>query len=168
MATSTDDLTRSLECLLCLAQSRLDQGIQWIKNVLAHVGATYASDIISFEIGILAILLPVGLDIITRISDRYKNDLMAKRASSHFVIRVFPYILIASILITVMFQIRNLKPYDNYDYCHSIVISLLFIFNCICTCLLIRLIWKYAASKSNLLFHENLINAKNILAQKRL
>ena len=135
----------------------------WSLNSTPTVlNSSFIDGIITFESGILATLLPVGLDIITRIADRYDADFMAKKAASKLEFRAFPYMLIVSIFFTVFFHIAF--DTNNYFYCFlSRFIIISFLINVIMTWRTVKLIWKYGMSKSDLLFEEYLNDAKKCL-----
>lgn len=77
--------------------------MQWLQQQLLTDSPTpdFLSDVAAFEAMVIALSVPLSYDIVSRISDKYKSDVIAKRYRSHLVIRWLPPALILNIIFAV-------------------------------------------------------------------
>lgn len=73
-----------------------------IKKVSPDV--VFLSDIAAFEGVLISIAIPVSLDIIGRISDRYNSNILSKQFNREWEIKVLPALLIINIVVAIILR----------------------------------------------------------------
>ncbi len=73
-----------------------------IKRVSPDVG--FLSDIAAFEGVLISIAIPVSLDIISRISDRYNSNILSKQFNREWEIKILPVLLIINIVVAIILR----------------------------------------------------------------
>jgi hypothetical protein len=132
-----------------------------LDNVLVSLNdGTVLAGMVTFQVGVLAILLPVSLDVLARVSDRYKNPSMVKKISEGKGFSKFPYFLIGSICLTVFF---SWFPFPAWT---KVFPSVLFAVSIVGTVLLTRTTLNYVTDMSNFLFNKFVKDTQNILDAK--
>lgn len=165
MPQSSDDISRSIDCIVCNMQFFCSEILRAAVGMVFTIGENFISEIVAFEVGVLAILIPVSLDIVTRVADRYKSDLIAKKILKRFEFKGLPYLLLTSILTTVFFELRKYNS-DNsglLEFCHLFLIISLFIASIIYTWRLVMLVRKYTGTTSETLLDELFRHAEQII-----
>ncbi|WP_413171047.1 hypothetical protein [Anabaena azotica] len=61
----------------------------------------FASDVIAYQAAIIAIAIPLSLEIISRISERYQSGVITKEFNRQWQIKVLPFLVIANALLGV-------------------------------------------------------------------
>jgi hypothetical protein len=61
----------------------------------------YLSDIAAFEAVIIALAVPLGFEIVSRFSDRFSSEVVAKRFSNEWELKWLPWLLIPNIILAV-------------------------------------------------------------------
>lgn len=75
---------------------------QFIKTIYQiNPNINFLSDVIAFEAAVVAIAIPLSLEIISRISERYQSQVLTKKFNQELEVRVLPLILTATIIIAV-------------------------------------------------------------------
>lgn len=64
----------------------------------------FLSDIATFEGVIIAIAIPLSLDIVSRISERYKSEVISKQFFKEWEIKLLPYFLILNIVTAILLR----------------------------------------------------------------
>ena len=82
--------------------------INWIITFTPKIG--FISDIIAVQGGVIAIALPLSIDIISRISERYQSGVITKKFNQRCVIKLLPILSITDIIIGI-----NLKFFVQND-----------------------------------------------------
>ena len=87
--------------------------INWLCSVARTAGTylasvtpstSFLSDIAAFEAVIIAIAIPVSLEIISRLSDRYESAVISQHFVKETEVRLLPYFLIANILLAIVLR----------------------------------------------------------------
>jgi hypothetical protein len=65
---------------------------------------TFLSDIAAFEAVVIAIAIPLSLEIVSRISERYESEVISRRFLDHWSIKWLPILLIGNIIIAVVLR----------------------------------------------------------------
>ncbi len=71
----------------------------------------YLSDIIALEIAIIAFLIPLIIDVISRLSDRYDSEIIVKLFVKEKTFSLFPFFLVFNIISIILFKSLNLGIY---------------------------------------------------------
>lgn len=82
--------------------------INWIITFTPKID--FISDIIAVQGGVIAIALPLSIDIISRISERYQSGVITKKFNQRWVIKLLPILSITDIIIGI-----NLKFFVQND-----------------------------------------------------
>lgn len=61
----------------------------------------FLSDVIAFQGAVIAIAYPLSLEIVSRISERYSSNVITRKFSNEWSVRILPYLLIANVIIAV-------------------------------------------------------------------
>jgi len=61
----------------------------------------FLSDILAFEAVIAGLVIPLGVEIISRISEQYESEMISKTFSNNWVIKYFPYFLMLNIFLNL-------------------------------------------------------------------
>ncbi|AFZ22423.1 hypothetical protein Cylst_0041 [Cylindrospermum stagnale PCC 7417] len=79
----------------------------WIISITPSTG--FLSDVVAFQGAIIAIAIPLSLEIISRISERYQSGVITKKFSQEWVIKRLPIILVIDIIsaISLKFFVYN-------------------------------------------------------------
>ena len=77
--------------------------ISWFEKFSPNLQAL--SLIITFEAAVVAILIPLSLEMISKISERYKSKIITNLFMSHNVIKCLPFLLIINIIICISLKI---------------------------------------------------------------
>lgn len=64
----------------------------------------FLSDVIAFEAAVVAIAIPLSLEIISRISERYQSQVITKRFNQEWEVGALPLILIINIMMAVILK----------------------------------------------------------------
>jgi len=78
----------------------------WLQN--CHLNTSFLSDTAAFQAVIIALLIPLSIEIISKISERYKSDVITKSFTKSLENKIFPYILLFNIALTI-----SLKMFIN-------------------------------------------------------
>lgn len=95
--------------------------ISWFEKFSPNLQAL--SLIITFEAAVVAILIPLSLEMISKISERYKSKIITNLFMSHNVIKFLPFLLIINIIICI-----SLKFFVNDEITLSIPIKIITLF----------------------------------------
>lgn len=64
----------------------------------------FLSDVIAFQGAVIAIAYPLSLEIISRISERYSSNVITRKFSNEWSVKILPYLLIANVIIAVLLK----------------------------------------------------------------
>lgn len=99
----------------------------------------YLSDIIAFETAIIAFLIPLVVDVISRLSDRYDSEVIVKQFVKEKVFSLFPFFLVFNIISIILIKLFSL---DAYRPVQVFIVSLA-VFTNVWILWLFRLLKKY-------------------------
>lgn len=135
-------------------------GIKALPNVSNDL--TWIIIITTFEIAIIAFLIPLSIDIISKISDRYNSNVIIRSYENYWLNKFLPVILIFHICSTVFLSIL-LEYKDKFLWkCFAWTIILTFFFICLSVLKIVRRIKKYISNSESIV--ENLTReAKDVL-----
>lgn len=74
---------------------------------------TFLSDIAAFESGIVAFLLPLSIEIITKLSERYQSDVITRDFEDNITIKSLPLALVINIVLAII--LRFCFAHDSYE-----------------------------------------------------
>ena len=100
--------------------------------------AGFLSDVLAFQTAILAILIPLSFDVISRISDRYKSEIIINRFQKERVFISLVVILIVNITYMII-----LKFFDNTTQLFSCLSLFLTLISIALLCLFLMLVINY-------------------------
>lgn len=100
--------------------------------------AGFLSDVLAFQTAILAILIPLSFDVISRISDRYKSEIIINRFQKERVFISLVVILIVNITYMII-----LKFFDNSTQLFSCLSLFLALISIVLLCLFLMLVINY-------------------------
>lgn len=63
---------------------------------------SFLSDIIAFQGAVIAIAYPLSLEIVSRISERYKSSILINKFNNEWQVKLLPYLLIVDVLIAIL------------------------------------------------------------------
>ena len=82
-----------------------------ISNLVSVTPNTnFLSDIITFESAVIAIAIPLSIEIVSRISERYESGIITEKFQQEWIVKCLPKLLIFNIVFIVF-----LKFFDNYN-----------------------------------------------------
>jgi len=82
------------------------QACTFIWNFLSSFtpDVAFLSDVIAFQGAVIAIAYPLSLEIVSRISERYSSNVITRKFSNEWSVRILPYLLIANVIIAVLLK----------------------------------------------------------------
>ena len=107
----------------------------------------FLSDIAAFEAVIIGLAIPLSMDIISRISERYHSDVISNRFVHEWEVKWLPYLLIVNIILAIF--LRFLWPDEPKSILWSIsawIIIILFVLIAIIFILYINKLKKYSGN----------------------
>jgi uncharacterized BrkB/YihY/UPF0761 family membrane protein len=122
------------------------------------------SGIITVEAGVLALLMPISLDLLSRLSERYQSNQVINRVLKRHEFKFLPYFLIITTGFSVLFGWKTGDSIWPGDIGCLIVIGVLFIVSLGWTWILVQTIRKYSWATSSTLLDELFKDAKKILS----
>jgi len=79
------------------------------------------SDIIGFEVAILAFFIPLAIDMISRLSDRYASESIVKSFESERLYRWLPWVLAFNIAFVIFVKAFNIVLPKSFSYLTVII-----------------------------------------------
>lgn len=64
----------------------------------------FLSDVVAFQGAVIAIAYPLSLEIVSRISERYSSNVITRKFSNEWSVRILPSLLIANVIIAVLLK----------------------------------------------------------------
>lgn len=113
---------------------------------------SFLSDIAAFESVILAFLVPLSIDIISKISERYKSDVITYLFQKPWQIRYLPLILLINIVLTIGLRfLMEDGAHSSTWKIISFIIFFLFVFVIYLVCYSIGHIKYFMTNESNII-----------------
>jgi len=75
---------------------------------------TFLNTIVSVEAVVIAITLPVSLDVVARMSDRYKSEVLVRTFLESWLVRVLPIAVILNIILIVLVEFLLDDKYTGF------------------------------------------------------
>ncbi|MBD2570685.1 hypothetical protein [Anabaena lutea] len=97
--------------------------LNWIISISPNTG--FLSDIVAFQGAIIAIAIPLSLEIISRISERYQSGVITKKFSQESEIKLLPILLTIDIIAAIF--IKFFTPADSISGYWKIIAWITFI-----------------------------------------
>ncbi len=82
--------------------SWIESCLNWIISISPNTG--FLSDIVAFQAAIIAIAIPLSLEIISRISERYQSGVITKKFSQESEIKLLPILLTIDIVAAIILK----------------------------------------------------------------
>jgi hypothetical protein len=78
---------------------------------------SFLSLIIAFESAVIALAIPVSIDIVSRISQKYQSNAIAKKFLKDRIVQIFPLFTILNIafVVCLMFRVNELSTSDAWN-----------------------------------------------------
>lgn len=112
---------------------------------------SFLSDVVAFEAVVIALSIPISIDVVTRISDRYQSDVIGRLLMKEKVIGLLPILLLLNIVasITLRFFINkdNSSEYIIFEW----LVFMFFIITVILLFIFYRKIIKYSTNEAYVL-----------------
>jgi len=89
---------------------------------------TFLSDIIAFETVMVAILIPLSIEIISRISERYNSEVLIYVFQKHWGYKILFPLLLFNLVVLIILKFFMTKEYTNSLVWKIIAWIMLFIF----------------------------------------
>ncbi len=103
------------------------------------------TDIITFEVTIFAFLIPLSIDIITKLSERYQSEIVVDVFENNFFVRNNSFILLINIGFAIFIRMINFSNSNLIDF-FTILIFIIFI---ILSFMIINVIWRIKLFSTN-------------------
>lgn len=97
--------------------------IDWITKL--KLNANFLSDIAAFEAVVIAFLVPLSIDIISKISDRYNSDVISQIFENDWANKILPRLLLVNIVLAIF--LRFISQGDNQSLIFKIFELILFV-----------------------------------------
>ncbi len=78
----------------------------WQQIVGFSPNADFLSDVAAFEAAVISFAIPLSIDMISRISDRYQSSVMSRRFEGEKINRLFPIALLVTISLAIILRFR--------------------------------------------------------------
>lgn len=97
--------------------------MDWITKL--KLNANFLSDIAAFEAVVIAFLVPLSIDIISKISDRYNSDVISQIFENDWANKILPPLLLVNIVLAIF--LRFISQGDNQSLIFKIFELILFV-----------------------------------------
>ena len=103
----------------------------FLKIININPDPAFLSDIIAFETVIVALLIPLSIEIISRISERYNSDVLIYVFQRQWRYKILPRLLLFNIVALIVLKFFMKEDYTNTLVWKAIAWFMLLIFICI-------------------------------------
>ncbi|MBP6913435.1 MAG: hypothetical protein KBC00_02390 [Candidatus Levybacteria bacterium] len=110
------------------------------KSSLTNNMGGFLSDVLTFQTAILALLIPLSFDVISRISDRYNSEIIIKRFQKEPV-----FLFLIGILVSNILYMLFLRFFDNSFQILSGISLLLAVSSLVLLCFFLLLVSRYTS-----------------------
>lgn len=123
-----------------------------------HPNPDFLSDIAAFEAAVIAFLIPLSIEIVSKVSERYESEITIRVFEERLSNKFLPYFLMVNIGLAIMlrFFINSTNGSSAFFVISSWIILVLFVWIAIMILLVIRNIKKFVTNKHFII--EELIN----------
>jgi len=124
----------------------------YLLDLIPIPSPNFLSDIASFEIVILAFLVPLSIDIVSKISERYKSDSIINLFQKPWQIKYMPIILLINIVFAIALRfLVNEDDKSLFWKIASLIIFLFFIFVVYIVHYSIKRVYNFMISTNNII-----------------
>lgn len=102
---------RALQYILNIRFTRISLDFSWLSNVTPN--PTFLSDVAAFEAAIIAFLVPLSIEIISKISERYNSDVIIRTFERHWANRILAPFLLLNIVAAVILRFLVVDSADS-------------------------------------------------------
>ncbi len=101
--------------------------------------------IIGFQTAVIAFLIPLSIEIISKISERYSSDVIVRQFENYSGYRYLPKLLLLNIIIAAILLLFEKNDSLIYKFL-SLVVLFLFLYSCGITLIIIKRVKKYVSN----------------------